>query len=59
MHHHTSGLHTDAVVTGNDEWVEGTIQDIFETLESDLVPPPDPDCDYCSYAEEAAGVPRD
>ena len=42
--------------TGSDEWVEGTIKDIFETLESDEVPSPDPDCDFCKYTEEAGGV---
>ena len=42
--------------TGSDEWVEGTIKNIFETLESDEVPPPDPECDYCKYTEEAGGV---
>ncbi len=36
---------------GDDSWVEGTLQDIKKTLESDEMPPPDADCDYCKYRE--------
>ena len=44
--------------TGSDKWVEGTLKEIFETLESDEIPPSNPDCDFCTYTEEAGGVPK-
>ena len=34
---------------GNDSWVEKTIFDIYNCLNSDKIPDSDPDCDYCSY----------
>ncbi len=34
---------------GSDKWVEDTIIQIRETLESDRVPQADPDCDFCNY----------
>ena len=40
--------------TGSDTWVEGTIQDIFETLEKPKPPSLSPDCEYCRYVKEAA-----
>lgn len=40
--------------TGSDSWVEGTIQDIFDILESQQHPLPSTDCQYCRYIEEAA-----
>lgn len=38
---------------GDDSWVEGTLMEIKTTLESDLVPDPNADCDYCRYREAA------
>lgn len=34
---------------GNDSWVESTIQDIFQCLQSKEIPLPGNDCDYCKY----------
>ncbi len=36
---------------GDDSWVESTLQDIKATLESELLPAPAPECDYCTYRE--------
>jgi CRISPR/Cas system-associated exonuclease Cas4 (RecB family) len=36
---------------GDDSWVEQTIFDIHECLESDELPSSDPDCDFCRYRE--------
>jgi CRISPR/Cas system-associated exonuclease Cas4 (RecB family) len=36
---------------GDDSWVEGTLLAIKKTLESDALPAPAPDCDYCVYRE--------
>ncbi len=36
---------------GDDSWVEGVVYKIKETLESDEVPPADPDCDFCNYRD--------
>jgi hypothetical protein len=41
--------------TGSTGWVEGTLFDIKKTLESDAIPKPADDCDYCRY-RTAAGV---
>jgi len=37
--------------TGKDSWVEKTIFEIHECLNSDEIPKADPECDYCSYVE--------
>jgi len=34
---------------GNDDWVEKTIFDIYECLNSKKIPEASSDCDYCSY----------
>lgn len=34
---------------GSDGWVEPTILELKKTLDSDVVPEADPDCDYCLY----------
>jgi CRISPR/Cas system-associated exonuclease Cas4 (RecB family) len=34
---------------GDDSWVEKTITEIHNCLNSDRIPAADPDCDYCSY----------
>jgi RecB family exonuclease len=36
---------------GDDSWVEGTLQAIKQTLESNDLPEPAGDCDYCRYRE--------
>lgn len=35
--------------TGSDEWVEETIQDIYECLNSEEIPSANKECDYCAY----------
>lgn len=35
--------------TGNDSWVEKTIDEIWLCLQSDKIPESSPDCDYCLY----------
>ncbi len=40
---------------GDDSWVEGTVLDIHACLESDEIPDPDDDCDFCRY-REAVGM---
>jgi len=42
--------------TGDDAWVEPTIKDIKKALDSDGVPPPASDCDYCRYRDAAGEV---
>ncbi len=34
---------------GDTSWIEGTLKEIKQVLESDSIPKEDPDCDYCSY----------
>ena len=36
---------------GSDSWMEGTLLDIKQTLDSDLLPAPGDGCDYCLYRE--------
>ncbi len=36
---------------GSDAWVEGTLEEIKQCLDSPKVPQADPDCDYCAYRE--------
>lgn len=35
--------------TGNDKWVEPLLADIRKALESNKIPEPDPECEYCDY----------
>jgi CRISPR/Cas system-associated exonuclease Cas4 (RecB family) len=37
---------------GDTSWLESTIKDIHECLESDEIPAPSLDCDYCRYRAE-------
>ena len=39
--------------TGNTDWVEPTLMDIKQTLDTDALPPVGDDCDYCTYREYA------
>ena len=41
---------------GNADWVEGALHDIKECLESDELPKPGADCDYCTYREAAGKI---
>ena len=41
---------------GDDGWVEQTLHDIKETLNSEEVPEASPDCDFCLYREEVEKV---
>ena len=34
---------------GNDSWLEKTITEIHNCLNSDRIPTANPDCDYCNY----------
>ena len=43
---------------GDDSWIEKTITDAYECLNSDSVPQPSVTCDYCSYRKAAAEVQR-
>jgi CRISPR/Cas system-associated exonuclease Cas4 (RecB family) len=36
---------------GDDSWVEPTLLKIKQCLESELLPAPSPECDYCTYRE--------
>jgi hypothetical protein len=36
---------------GDDSWVEDTIYDIYDCLNSDKIPESGEDCDYCNYIE--------
>ena len=38
--------------TGDDSWVEPTLKDIKECLESETIPPVGPGCEYCRYARQ-------
>jgi len=42
--------------TGNTDWVEPALQKIKKCLDSDELPTPAPDCDYCTYRKAAAEV---
>lgn len=44
--------------TGDDSWIEGTLLDIKKTLDSEEIPEPGNDCDYCKYREAAGKVLR-
>lgn len=41
---------------GDDSWVETSIGDAHECLISDILPNPDPECDYCNYRKAAMDV---
>ncbi|MCL4400214.1 PD-(D/E)XK nuclease family protein [Patescibacteria group bacterium] len=34
---------------GSTDWIESALEEIKETLSSNKIPDPDPDCDYCKY----------
>ncbi len=36
---------------GDDSWVEPTIYQMKECLDSETIPQPDPECEYCKYRE--------
>ena len=41
---------------GEDSWVEPTLQKIKEVLDSEVVPNPNEDCDYCAYRKASRDV---
>ncbi|MFH1868127.1 MAG: PD-(D/E)XK nuclease family protein [Candidatus Omnitrophota bacterium] len=41
---------------GNSDWIEGTIQDIYKCLNSDSIPEPGEDCDFCAYRDAVEDV---
>ena len=44
--------------TGNADWVEGTLMEIKSALDSEDIPEPGKECDYCRYREAAGKVLR-
>lgn len=38
---------------GNDSWIDRTVKEIFEVLNSDEIPEPSPNCEYCRYVKKA------
>lgn len=41
---------------GDDNWVEKTIKQAHACLNSDIIPEPSPDCDFCAYRKAAFGL---
>lgn len=41
---------------GNDTWVEQTVYEAHKCLNSDTIPEPTPDCDYCAYVRELGEI---
>jgi len=41
---------------GEDDWIEPTLKKIKETLDSEAVPDPSEDCDYCAYRKASRDV---
>ncbi len=41
---------------GDDSWVDGAIKDIHKLLNSDKLPDPSSNCDYCAYRKSALDV---
>ncbi len=41
---------------GNDSWVENIILEIHKCLNSDTIPEPNKDCDYCNYRQAVSEV---
>jgi len=41
---------------GSDKWVEPTLAEMKNCLESDVVPPLNPDCEHCQYIEKAKNL---
>jgi hypothetical protein len=45
--------------TGSDAWVESTIHEIHNCLNSPAIPEANPECDYCTYREAVIAVEQD
>jgi len=41
---------------GNDDWVEGTVKEMHECLNSNDIPESDEDCDFCMYRDAVGEV---
>lgn len=41
---------------GSDSWIEKTLFDIKKTLDSNKIPQPADDCDFCNYREKAGEI---
>jgi RecB family exonuclease len=41
---------------GDDSWVDKTIDDIYNCLESEVIPSADPECDYCLYNKAVGSI---
>jgi len=41
---------------GNDDWVEGTVKEMHECLNSDKIPDASEDCDFCNYRNAVGEV---
>lgn len=44
--------------TGKDDWIEQTVQDVYECLQNDYIPGASKECDYCSYLEAVDSASR-
>lgn len=42
--------------TGKTDWIEPTIKNIYECLNSEIIPRAADDCDYCNYVKSREGV---
>lgn len=43
---------------GNPDWVDLTLLEIRKLLDSDQIPSPAPDCDYCAYKQQSVQIAR-
>ena len=40
--------------TGDDSWVEGTIQKAYDCISADVLPESNPECEFCLYRRVAS-----
>ena len=38
---------------GDDSWIDKTVKEIYKVLNSDEIPEPNPNCEYCRYVKKA------
>ena len=38
---------------GDDSWIDKTVKEIYKVLNSDDIPEPNPNCEYCRYVKKA------
>lgn len=44
---------------GKDNWIEPVLLEIHQCLQGNVIPPVNPDCDFCQYVKTATTVERD